>query len=163
MNSNKYFWDLSGAAIKETPAILKDGTNPKHISRVATLLSRCDKPGEVFSYMDKTVFINSWPKVKKYWKKTAHAIDFLEWWDMIYDEMTRARPKDKPSKVLVGIGNSIKSIRLEKGFNQQGVSDLTGLSQADISRIERGRNIKLISLIRILKVLKVREFTIKII
>ncbi len=163
MSINKYFWDLSQEAIKQTTSILKDAGNPKYISRVTTLLSRCDDPKEVFSYVNKTVFINSWPKIRKYWKKTAHAIDFLAWWETIYEEMTKTRLKDKPSKVLIDIGNNVKTIRLEKEFNQQDISDLTGISQADISRIERGHNIKLISLIKILKVLKVDEFTIKII
>lgn len=163
MSLNKYFWDLNRKAVKETAAILNDAGSAKHIPRIATLLSRCDKPGEVFAYMDKKVFINSWPKVRKYWKKTAHAMDFLEWWDMIYDEMTQARPKDRPGKILGGIGNNIKSLRLEKGLTQQAVSDLTGLPQADISRIERGRNITLTSLIRILKALKVGEFSVKIV
>ena len=163
MSVNKYFWDLNQSAVKETAGILKDSNNPKFLSRAVTLLSRCEKPGEVFSYISKKVFINSWPRIRRYWKKTAHAVDFLAWWDAIYDELTETRRKDRPAGVLVGIGKNIKSIRLEKGLSQQDVSDLTGISQADISRIERGRNIKLISLIRILKAFGEKSFTVKII
>ena len=162
MSVKKYFWDLSFTAIKETAGILKDENNTKYIPRITTLLSRCDNPREIFSYVDKAVFINSWPRIRRYWKKTAHAIDFLAWWETIYEEMTKIRRKDKPAQTLIDIGNNIKAIRIKKGLSQKDISNLTGIPQGDISRIEKGRNIKLISLVRILKALKAGEFTVKI-
>ena len=163
MSIRKYFWDLSEDSIKETTSILKNSHHTKYISRMTTLLSRCDKPKEVFAQADKNLFIESWPKIRKYWKKTAQAIDFLAWWETIYESIIKARHKDIPSKNLINIGDNIKRIRLEMGLSQQDISNLTGIPQADISRIERGYiNFKIISLLKILKILKIDDFTIKV-
>jgi transcriptional regulator with XRE-family HTH domain len=62
---------------------------------------------------------------------------------------------------LIEIGKKIKKIRIEKGMNQQELSKLTGITQADISRIERGfTNFKIITLLKILKILNIDKFEI---
>lgn len=163
MSIKKYFWDLNQEAIKKTHSILKDSNNPKYISRITTLLSRCDDVEEVFAYVNKKMFVDSWPNIRKYWKKTAYAIDFLAWWETIYEEIAKVDLKYRPSKTLIDIGNRVRTVRIERGLRQQDIANKTGIPQADISRIERGHNIKLISLLKILKALKLDEFKIKII
>jgi hypothetical protein len=44
----KYFWNLNEKALKETEKILKNPNHQQFVSQVITLLSRCDKPKEVF-------------------------------------------------------------------------------------------------------------------
>lgn len=162
MNIKKYFWDLNEEAVKEIPDILKNPGHPKFLYRVTTLLSHCDKPKEVFVYVRKNIFIDSWPKIRKYWKKTASAIDFLAWWETIYENLIKIKQKDIPAKSLIDIGNKIKKMRFEKGLSQQDIANLSRISQADISRIECGYiNFKIISLLKILRVLKTKDFTIR--
>lgn len=161
MNIKKYFWDYNPKAVKEISEIIKNPEHPKYASTMKKLLSRCDKPKEIFSVIDKDVFINSWSKIKKYWQKTAHSLDFFYWWQSIYENIAKVPLKEKPAKKLIEIGKKIKNIRIEKGISQQELSKLTGITQADISRIERGfTNFKIMRLLKILKILKIDNLEI---
>ncbi len=163
MSVKKYFWDFNQETLNKIPDILRNPAHPKHVPIMTTLLSRCDNAKEVFEYVNKETFIITWPKIRKYWKRTARSTGFLAWWETIYEEIAKIDLKTRPSKTLIDIGRQIRSARNEIGFTQKDVANMAGMTQADISRIERGYNIKLISLIKILKALKLQEFTIKII
>ncbi len=164
MSLKKYFWDLNKQAQIETVNyILPDPEHPKFLTRIVTLLSHCDRPEEVFSVIDKEKFINSWPKIKKYWNKTAHATTFLAWWETIYEQLIKKQPIDKPIQLLIDIGKKIKKARIEKDMTQIDLAKRTGFKQSDISRIEQGKtNITIESLYRILKILKVKQFNIEL-
>ncbi len=162
MSVKKYFWDFKQETLNKIPDILRNPDHPKYIPVMTTLLSRCDNVKEVFEYVNKETFIHTWPKIRKYWKRTARAADFLAWWETIYEESAKKALKPRPSKTLAEIGSRIRAARNKSGFTQKDLANMTGMTQADISRTERGYNIKLISLIKILKALKLQEFTIKI-
>ncbi len=161
MSIKKYFWDLSDKAVRENYEILKTPDHSKYISRMVTLLSLCDKPEIVFKTVDKKIFIRVWPEIRKYWKKTAHAVDFLAWWETIYESIAEKEKKEVPPDDLVRIGKSIKKLRLEKKMTQQHLADMTGISQGDISRIERGLlNFSIMTLLKIIKILSGKNATV---
>ena len=162
MSVKKYFWDFNQEILDKIPHILRNPDHPKHIQVMTTLLSRCDNAQKVFEHVNKETFILTWPKIRKYWKRTARAADFLAWWETIYEESAKTALKPRPGKALSEIGSRIRTARNKSGFTQKDLANMAGMTQADISRIERGYNIKLISLMKIMKALKLQEFTIKI-
>lgn len=57
-------------------------------------------------------------------------------------------------------GNTLRSLRTEKGYSQEYIGEKTGLHRTYISDIERGdRNLSLINIMKICKVLDVRPST----
>ena len=56
MNIKKYFWDLNESALEETERILGNPNHPRFTARMVTLLSRCDKPRELFSLLTRKDF-----------------------------------------------------------------------------------------------------------
>ena len=53
----KYFWSYSKKSVEETAKILK---NPEHRffrERLITLMSRCDKPRELFKIVPEDIFL----------------------------------------------------------------------------------------------------------
>lgn len=65
MNISKYYWELNDAALKGVRNILRSPGGSRFVPRLVTLLSRCDKPREVFKYVRKQDFIENWPKAKR--------------------------------------------------------------------------------------------------
>jgi DNA-binding XRE family transcriptional regulator len=166
MKVSKYFWELNPKALKETEKILKDQKHSKFIERAYTLLSRCDKPREVFNIISKRTFVESWPKIYRYWRKKGGPQDFLYWWDSIHKELLRREAikirEASPSKYFEKIGRLIKEKRLGKGYTQKELAEKVGLKQPDISRIEKGMaNITLETLFKLCKVLDIKEIPIR--
>lgn len=159
MNIKKYFWELNEETLKNTAdIILKNPGHPKYISMMVTLLTRCDNPKEIFSLISKEQFVNSWPGIRKYWKKSGHSPDFLAWWETIYEQIIDRKPAGSPAKFLIDIGKKIKKARLDKGWNQSELAKRARLDQADISKIEKGQiNITIETLNRLIKVLNIRH------
>ncbi|MCU0651986.1 MAG: helix-turn-helix transcriptional regulator [Candidatus Omnitrophica bacterium] len=144
MKIAKYFWDLKKGALKETCSILKNPLHPQFNQRMVTLLSRCDKPGEVFLFISKNNFIKAWPGVKLYWSKINRKSDFKDWWQTIYEQLLEKRgikqrkPKGEPSLFFKKIGMLIRQARVERGLSQNELSLLTKVKQPEISKIEEG-------------------------
>lgn len=144
MNIKPYFWDLSEAALAETERILRDPAHPKFARRMVTLLSRCDKPKDVFSLIDKKQFAEAWPKIRKEWKRTNQASDFRDWWETVYEGLLEEKnmkrvPAGLASTKLRLIGERIKMARVLKGWSQEDLATRVKLKQTDISAIENGR------------------------
>lgn len=58
---------------------------------------------------------------------------------------------------LIMLGNSIRSIRLEKGLSQERLADIAGLHRTYLGGVERGeRNISLLNILKIARALGVR-------
>jgi len=165
---SKYFWDLNDKALVELEDIFKDSNHPKFNMRMVSLLSRCQKPKELFSFIDEGNFIEFWPRVKKYWRKTEGLIDFIDWWQTVYERLLQKKgvdykkPSGKPMPFLIYIGAEIKKARVKKGISQKELALQAGMKQPDISRIEDGKvNMTLITIFSLAKVLDIGYIKIK--
>jgi len=163
MNLKKYYWGLNEKALKETGKILRDPSHPQFRQRMFTLLSRCDRPKEVFSVISKDHFVKIWPEVRKYWARTSEAQDFRAWWETVYEQISKShmRPKGRPLEEFQNIGAIIRDARLEKGWSQSELSERVDIRQPDISAIESGRkNMTLETLIRLFKALDIKKLSL---
>jgi DNA-binding XRE family transcriptional regulator len=162
MSIKKYFWSLNPQALKKLPDILKDPSHPQFLERAYTFLSRCDNPKEVFPVIKKGVFLDAWPRLRRYWLKTKQAEDFRTWWESVYESLAqKERPKKlkgKPPETLKKIGLIIKEARQKKGISQRDFALLAGMKQPDISAIEAGKtNLTLETATRICKILEIKN------
>lgn len=166
MKIAKYFWDLNEKAIKELELIFKNPFHPKYVSRMFTLLSRLDEPKKLFSIIKKEHFIETWPRIRRYWKKLRQSPDFLTWWDTIYKHLLEKRGiKQKfqggPPQTFLQIGNIIKKVRISKGLSQFQLAQQVGMKQPHVSALEKGeKNVTLAVLIRICKTLGIKKILI---
>ena len=141
-NLSKYFWDLNESALKEARAVLRNPDDPKFNRRLIALLSRCDRPAELFSFLPRDTFVRVWPRVKKEWRKAARESDFREWWETIYQQLLSDKKPPAPGQspaLLKQVGKSVRAARLEKGWSQKDLALRVGMKQPDVSRIEEGR------------------------
>lgn len=163
----KYFWGLKPSALKETEEILKNPSHPRFVEKMYVLLSRCDKPEEVFTLIGKEKFLENWPRIRNYWRKRRQAEDFQYWWDSVYKNLLKKKGvkkvnKDILSSILKKIGEVIKNKRIEKGYSQEDLAIKVGLRQPDISKIEKGKvNITLETLIKLCKVLDIKNIPLE--
>lgn len=162
MNIKKYFWSLNPKAIRETENIIRNPDHPRYPEKMFVILSRCDKPKELFSIIGKEGFIESWPKIRRYWIKRRQAEDFRTWWETVYEELTKKEgQKGRPSEIFRRIGEIITNKRIENGLSQKDLADRTRLKQPDISRVEQGKaNITLETLIRLCRVLDIKGISL---
>lgn len=163
-NIAKYFWGFNEKALIETEKILKNPGHARFIERLVTILSRCDKPRELFSFITKEEFVNLWPKLRNYWRKITPESDFRDWWQTIYEQIVRGdyrkveKPKGRGLSSFSKIGRIIREKRFRKGFTQQELALRTGIQQPDISKIEEGRkNITLETLVSLCKILDIKK------
>jgi DNA-binding Xre family transcriptional regulator len=168
MSIEKYFWDLKENALKETRGILKDPDHPRFNERIVALLSRCDKPEELFSIISKKRFVEIWPGIKTYWIKRIRRSDFRDWWETIYEQiLEKHQHKQKKAKgaatvTFHNIGMAIRDARIRKGLSQKQLALRIGMKQPDISKIEEGKkNITLFTLTRLCKVLGIEKIDIQ--
>jgi len=162
MNINKYFWSLTPQALREIKTILKNPRHSKFVDRCFTLLSRCDDAKEVFSIIDRSLFIEAWPRVRRYWARTNQSPDFKAWWETVYEQLLQ---KNKPKKALQGnpaetfmaIGKIIKEKRVGRKISQRDFARQAGMTQPDISAIEAGKkNLTIETLSRLCKILGIK-------
>lgn len=165
MNIKKYFWSLNSKAIIETKKILKNPDHPEFSKKMVAILSRCDKPKEVFSLISKEKFIEVWPKIKRYWMKTNQSPEFKAWWETVYEGLSgiqKRKMAGEPSIFVAQIGKIIKEHRIENGINQSDLARRSGIKQPDISAIEKGKkNITIETLLRLCKVLGIKDIPVK--
>jgi len=164
---SKYFWGFNRQALKETEKILKNTKHPRFTERIVTLLSRCDRPKELFALISKKDFIESWPHIKRYWRKIHRNSEFRDWWQTIYEQLVqkykpeKSGPKGKPPATFLKIGKAIKTARIGIGLSQNELALKVGMKQPDICSIENGKkNITLETLISLCKVLEIKNIEI---
>jgi DNA-binding XRE family transcriptional regulator len=167
MMISKYFWDLKDEALREAKRALQDDKHPQFLQRMVTLLSRCDKPKELFSILPRQRFIETWPKIRSYWIKRARHSEHRDWWETIYEQLLGGagkepiKAKGKPSAFFRKFGDRIKERRIEMSLSQKQLAVRAGLKQPIISQIEEGKkNITLFTFIRLCKVLGIRTIDI---
>ena len=164
MNIKKYFWDLNESALEETERILGNPAHPRFTARMVTLLSRCDKPRELFSLLPRKDFMEAWPKIRSYWLKQTRRSDFRDWWETIYEQMVEQyhhiekKAKGETPTFFRTIGRIIKEKRIEKGLSQKQLALTVRMKQPDVSKVEEGKkNITLFTLIRLCKALDIKH------
>lgn len=163
-NLKVYFWDLHADSLKEVKRVLSNPWHPMFLARATSLLSRCDKPKEAFTVITKKIFLNSWPKINRYWAQTRQNPDFRTWWQTIYEQLSPIKQKPirknlgKPPRILLKIGSLIRQERLKAGMSQKQLALKIGIKQPVISKIEEGqKNITLATLDKFNKVLGLRN------
>jgi ribosome-binding protein aMBF1 (putative translation factor) len=132
-----------------------------------TLLSRCDKPGELFSLLPRETFMEAWPKIRTYWLKHTRRSDFRDWWETMYEQMVeqhhhaQKKVKGTTPASFRTIGRLIKERRIEKGLSQRQLALAVQMKQPDVSKVEEGKkNITLFTLIRLCKALGIKQIEI---
>ena len=142
------FWDKK-VDTEKAKNILRDELNPRFIEFASLLLSRTNKPKNVFSkYLNKELFINNWPKIKRRMRENRWNDRRIIFWDEIYravkkgDNIRRLRePKERPldfDPEIKNICDQIKDYRRKSGLTQSGLAKKAGLSQQSISFVEQG-------------------------
>ncbi|TRZ48568.1 XRE family transcriptional regulator [bacterium] len=167
MNVAKYFWDLNKKALGEAKNILKKPNHAKFPGYMVTLLSRCDKPKELFSLMPEDDFIEAWPSIRSYWVRAERRSEFRDWWQTIYEQLLEegsirnVTPKGEAFYLLKEIGGLVRRARINKRLSQKELSVLTGVKQPEISKIEEGKkNITIATLSRFCKALDIRQINL---
>ena len=165
MTLQKYFWDLHPRALRQTKAILKNPDHPLFVERAFRMLSRCDNPRVVFRVVPKKVFMEGWPKIRRYWNRLGQMEDFLAWWETMYEQLLGNNVTKvlhgTPSAPLIHLGQQIRQERLRRGWNQVDLAKRARIQQPDISSIELGRkNVTIDTLLRICKVLEISQITL---
>jgi UDP-N-acetylglucosamine 1-carboxyvinyltransferase len=163
----KYFWSLNRAALREVEFTIKNPAHRRFPERMVTFLSRCNKPKELFSLISRQQFIESWPRIKTYWKKSARQSDFRSWWQTVYEQILedyrarQIRPKGSPATAFIKIGKIIKEARIKKALSQNELAGKAMMKQPDISMIEEGKqNITIDTLIRLCRILGIKKIDI---
>lgn len=164
MRFEKYFWDLNEEALRETEKILQTPRHPKFMDRIIALLSRCDKPKELFSIIPREKFVEAWPRIKTCWMKQARESEFRDWWETIYEQLLEEfqlktrKVKGETPEFFQKLGKLIKAARIKKGLNQKQLAQGIGMKQPDISTIEEGKkNVTLYTLMRLCKILEIKK------
>ena len=142
------FWDKK-ANTDEAKNILKDELNPRFIEFASLLLSRTNKPKNVFSiYLNKELFVNNWSKIKRRMRENKWNDRRIIFWDEIYRAVKKSgnikrfrefkeRPLDFDPEIK-NICDQIKEYRRKSGLTQADLAKKAGLSQQSISFVEQG-------------------------
>jgi len=163
LNIAKYFWDLNDAELAKARRILRDPAHPRFVQRIVTLLSRCDRPKELFSIVPRKRYVEAWPKIRTFWLKRERRSEQRDWWDTLYEQLvpTASKVRGDPSLVMKKLGSAIKEKRVEMGLSQMQLARRTQLTQPAVSAIEEGKkNLTLFTLIRLCKMLEIRSLDV---
>jgi DNA-binding XRE family transcriptional regulator len=167
MKLAQYFWDLNATALKETKQALQDPGHPLFLKRMVTLLSRLDKPNDLFLILPKKEFLVAWPRIRSYWIKKDRRSEQRSWWEALCEQLS-----DHPEKAgttslrgqsvfLHSFGGVIKEARIKMGLSQQQLSHQTGIHQPALSKIEDGRmNMTLFTLTRLCRTLNIKTLDV---
>jgi DNA-binding Xre family transcriptional regulator len=167
MKIEKYFWNLSEAALNETKKIIRKPAHPRFASVMVNFLSRCDKPKELFSILSREEFVANWPQIRRCWVKVEQQSELRDWWETIFEQLLeermqkQLRPKGAAPIFLKAIGVQIRQARLDKKLSQKDLSLIVGIKQPEISKIEDGKkNITILTLAKFCKVLNIKKICI---
>lgn len=167
MKIEKYFWDLNPAAAKDVRKVLADPAHPSYIVRIRALLSRCDRPRELFSFISQDQFVENWPRIRSDWNRSLESQDFKAWWETIYEQILKKQGvikkiKGEPVNFLKQFGDLIKKHRIAAGWSQSDFAQRIRLSQPAVSAVEKGRkNITLLTALRMLRILGIQSLPVE--
>ncbi|MBI5144312.1 MAG: helix-turn-helix transcriptional regulator [Candidatus Omnitrophica bacterium] len=148
METYDIFWDRK-IDQKKIARILKNQSDPQFIETAALMLSRTNKPREVFErYLDKIIFCRNWHRIKRRMRLNKWADTKIIFWDEVYKVLSKkiGRPAvphaqaralhiDPEMKVLA---DSAREARKEQGFTQAELGKKAKISQQTISFFEKG-------------------------
>jgi HTH-type transcriptional regulator / antitoxin HipB len=166
-NNTQIFWDKK-LNRNEVKNILKDELNPRFVEFASLLLSRTNKPKNVFGkYLTQEIFVNNWAKIKRRMRENKWSDSRIIFWDEIYRGVIKKTNfrvvrefKDRPLDIdpeIKELSDVIKDQRRKNGLTQVQLADKAGLSQQAISFAERGYvNISLRTLKKISDALNLR-------
>jgi DNA-binding XRE family transcriptional regulator len=143
-----WLWD-SRLSQKEVAGILKDETNPRFDLYAEKLLSRLNRPREVFRLLNQETFCRKWPTIKRRMVRDRWLTHRVVFWQTLY-EVVKDRLKEQGVHLRPRVGESIplqrrviseqiRKIRMEKGYHQKDLAARLGVIQQYISRLESGR------------------------
>lgn len=158
-----WLWDTR-LSEEEVMEILKDGSHPKFDIYAEKLFSRISDPGIVFSIIEKKIFCQKWPNIKKRLKRDQWIKNRVAFWQTIYERIyeeikskgirLRMPQESKASPERMKIAQQIRALRMKLGYTQEDLAKRLGVIQQYISRIETCReNISIDTLKRIADVL----------
>jgi len=142
------FWDRKMSQ-KDIVRILRDESGPRFAEIAALLLSRTNKPKEVFKdYLDTHVFCRNWRKIKRQMRTNRWNDEKIIFWDEVYKVVaqtvgkgtvqkkeTRFLDIDPEIKEIIDV---MKSARNKEGLTQGELGEKAGVSQQTISFVEKG-------------------------
>ncbi len=143
-----WLWD-SRLSKKEVAGILKDEAHPRFNLYAEKLLSRLNRPREVFRLLNQETFCRKWPAIKRRMGRDRWLTHRVSFWQTLYEVVkdrlkeqgVRLRPRAEesipPQRRVVS--EQIRRIRMEKGYRQKDLAARLGVIQQYISRLESGR------------------------
>lgn len=161
------FWDKK-MSIDDVKNILRDESHERFIYFASLLLSRTNQINKVLTdYLDKVTFCRNWRKIKQKMRKDKWNDPRINYWEEVYKVVVKEIGSSKKqvfpkrdkfeNQELMGLANSIRKVRKEKGWTQQKLAKHIGLSQQTISFIEKGNfNFSFRSFIKIVHALNFR-------
>ncbi len=143
-----WLWD-SRLSLEEAKEILKDKDHIKFDLCAENLLAREGNLKEVFKLLDKKIFCQKWPVLKKRMKRDAWNQTRVTFLQMIYEHLykefrkqgvrLREWSEEKIPAERKEIADQIKAIRQSLGYTQKEFAQKMGSIQQYISRLETGR------------------------
>ena len=161
-----WLWDRD-ISTEEIQKVLKDPHDNRFVSMAALVLSRNNAPKEIFTqYLDRTIFVENWARVKRQMRKNAWDDQRIIFWQAVYAKLASEfkekgiaiRPVKEPEKAddewSRQIAGMIKDRRQDMGLTQSEFARRIGISQQIISRVEKGRNdMRLLTMVKVFQFL----------
>lgn len=152
---------------KQVKKVLANPNDPRFLLYATHLFSRVPDPKTAFCYIDKFVFCQKWPVIKKRMKKDAWVMEKIPFWQAIYNvlleqfrakgDKVRIHEKKKPLLELKTVACQIRELRKKRGYTQKELAKRMHVVQSYISKIERGENnISVETLSHVAHILKVK-------
>ena len=143
-----WLWDTR-LSEKEVKKILKDENHPKFDIYSEKLFSRVSDPAIAFDIVDRKIFCQKWPTIKKRLRKDRWVTDRITFWQTIYEPVDKELKEHgvkirKPAKLKIPpertkITQQIRNLRMKLGYTQRDLAKKLGVIQQYISKIETGR------------------------
>lgn len=167
MKAYDIFWDRKTDQ-KKIVRILKNESDPQFAEIAALILSRTNKPREVFKkYIAKIIFCRNWRRIKRQMRLNKWADTKIIFWDEVHKVLSkkigRAAAARAPERILdidpemKALADSVREVRKKQGLTQAELGKKAKISQQTISFFEKGYvNISLKNLKKIVDALGLR-------
>jgi DNA-binding XRE family transcriptional regulator len=149
MVKHNWLWDVK-ADEKKVVKILKNEHDPRFIMYASMLFSRNNDEAYVFRIIDKKLFCQYWPLIRKKIDQTGWFSPFKsDYWQPVYKKVLnelRAHginihefPAGTIDKQRFYLAREIRRLREKEGYTQQEAAKFLGVKQQFVSKLETGR------------------------